>query len=352
MKTARAGVRMRERCRYSCVVAPLIAGCPLAGPAHAGTPLSYLSGYGTKAYPVMGLTWGLLIISILVTIIITVLVVTGVALRRRQRVAVEAVPIERSGSGVQWIAIGIGITGVVLFGSLIWTMSVLARVGNPPANSSALTIEITGQQWWWKARYLNSDPSRILTTANEFHIPVGRPIRIKLIGADVIHSFWVPALTGKTQTIPGQINETWLEADRPGRYRGQCTEYCGAQHAHMAFFVTAEAPAAFQSWLDKQLKPAAAPTSPEAQDGEHMFETRCGLCHTVRGTIAGGSVAPDLTHLMSRETLAAGTLPNTPGNLSGWIDNPQSIKPGTLMPNLYLSGPELTDISTYLRTLK
>ncbi|MFZ1961201.1 MAG: cytochrome c oxidase subunit II [Methylovirgula sp.] len=325
----------------------------LALPAHAATPLTYMTGYGTKAYPVVDLTWGLLIISIVVVVIITALVFFGVVMRRPQRgsIAVEAVPIERSGSGVEWVAAGIGVTIVILFGSLVWTMAVLARVANPPAGT-ALTIEVTGQQWWWKARYLNADPSKILTTANEFHIPVGRPVRIRLIGADVIHNFWVPALTGKTQTIPGQINETWLEADRPGRYRGQCTEYCGAQHAHMALFITADKPQAFQAWLDRQLAPAAAPTSPVAQQGEQMFEAHCGICHTVRGTLAGGTVAPDLTHLMSRETLAAGTLPNAPGNLSGWIANPQSIKPGAHMPNLYLSGPELTDISTYLRTLK
>jgi cytochrome c oxidase subunit II len=318
----------------------------------AAAPLTYMTGYGTKAYPVVSLTWGLLIISIAVVLVVTALVFFGVVMRRPERgdLAVEAVPVERSGSGIEWIAGGIGITVVVLLGSLVWTMAVLARVSNPPPGST-MTIEITGQQWWWKARYLSPNASRILTTADEFHIPVGRPVRIRLIGADVIHNFWVPALTGKTQAIPGQINETWLEADRPGRYRGQCTEYCGAQHAHMTFFVTAESPQAFQAWLDRQLAPAAAPVSPAAQTGEHMFESHCGICHTVRGTLAGGTVAPDLTHIMSRETLAAGTLQNTSGNLSGWIDNPQSIKPGTLMPNLYLSGPELTDIATYLRTL-
>jgi cytochrome c oxidase subunit II len=349
---------MQNARRHERLVAWLLgpAACSLlAEPAYARTPLSYLTGYGIKAYPVTSLTWGLLIISILVTVIVTALVVTGIVLRRPPRgsISVEAVPIiERSGSGLEWVAIGVAITTVVLFASLIWTMSVLARVSSPPANSAALTIEITGQQFWWKARYLNDDPSKVLTTADEFHIPVGKPIRIKLVGADVIHNFWVPALTGKMQTIPGQVNETWMQADRPGRYRGQCTEYCGQQHAHMAFFVIAESPDAFQAWLNKQLEPAAAPSSPELQQGEHMLETQCGICHTVRGTLAGGSVAPDLTHLMSRKTLAAGTLPNTPGNLSGWIDNPQSIKPGTLMPNLYLSGPQLTDISTYLRTLQ
>lgn len=324
----------------------------LTGSARAAVPLSYLTGDGIKAYPVVRLTWGLLVISIAVVIIITGLVVVGIWRRPHDAAALESVAIERSGSGLNWISIGVGISSVFLLVSLIWTMAVLARINSPSANSSPLTIEVTGQQWWWKARYLNDDPSKVLTTANEIYIPVGRPVRVKLIGADVIHSFWVPALAGKTDTIPGQINETWLQAARPGRYRGQCAEYCGEQHAHMAFFVTAQSPDQFQAWLNKQLAPAESVSVPEAAKGEHMFEVHCGACHTVRGTLAGGSVAPDLTHLMSRETLAAGTLPNTLGNLVGWIANPQSIKPGTYMPNLYLSGPELTEISTYLETLK
>jgi cytochrome c oxidase subunit II len=356
VRSRRTDVAKRHEQRtYAPFVSLLVGGAAvglLAGPAFGATPLNYLTGYGTKAYPVVHLTWGLLIISIVVTVIMTVLVVVGTVLRRSPRgdLAVEAVPIERSGGGLKWISIGVGISSVVLVASLVWTMAVMARVNSPPATSSPLTIEITGQQWWWKARYLNDDPSKILTTANEIHIPVGRPVRIKLIGADVIHSFWVPALAGKTDAIPGQTNETWLQAARAGRYRGLCSEYCGAQHSHMAFFVTAEAPDAFQAWLNKELAPA--PSSSATAKGQHAFEIHCGACHTVRGTLAGGSVAPDLTHLMSRETLAAGTLPNTPGNLSGWIANPQSIKPESHMPNLYLSGPELTEISTYLETLK
>lgn len=324
----------------------------LLQPARAAAPLTYMTGYGPKAYPVVGLTWGLLGISLAVVLIMAVLVCAGTMLRRSPRGDLEAVPIARGGSGVRWVASGIVLTGIVLLASLVWTMAVLAKVANPPASPSPLTIEITGQQWWWKARYLNADPSRILTTANEFHIPVGEPVRIKLMSADVIHNFWVPALSGKMQTIPGKINETWLEASKPGRYRGQCTEYCGWQHAHMAFFVTADPPGQFQAWLAKQLEAAAAPNSAETRKGETLFVAHCGLCHTVRGTRAAGTVAPDLTHLMSRETLAAGTLTNTPGNLAGWVANPQSIKPGNNMPDLYLSGPQLTDITSYVRTLK
>ena len=315
-------------------------------------PLSYLSGFGAKAYPVTALTWGLLTISILAVTIVTALVLWGTLRPRTVERPVSDVPIARHGSGLGWLGVSVGISAVFLLIAVVWTMAVLAKINAPPPGATPLTIEITGQQWWWKARYLNDDPSKILTTADEFHIPVGRPIRIKLIGADVIHSFWVPALAGKTDTIPGQTNITWLEADKPGRYRGQCTEYCGQQHAHMAFFIVAESPAAFQKWLDSQLQPAATPSSPALLHDQQVFVQHCGECHTVRGSIAGGSVAPDLTHLMSRETLAAGTLPNTPGALSGWVADPQAQKPGTKMPDLYLSGPELTAVTTYLRTLQ
>ena len=316
------------------------------------TPLSYLSGFGIKAYPVTALTWGLLIISVSVVVIVTTLVLWGVLARRQPEQSIGDVAVERRGTGLGWLGLGVGISAVLLLISVVWTMAVLAKVSAPPPGSNPLTIEVTGQQWWWKARYLNADPSKVLTTADEFHIPVGRPVRVKLIGADVIHSFWVPALTGKTETIPGQTNVTWLEADKPGRYRGQCTEYCGQQHAHMALFVIAESPAAFDKWLQDQLKSAPAPASPALVQDQEVFVQRCGACHTVRGSMAGGSVAPDLTHLMSRTTLAAGTLPNTPGALAGWIADPQGQKPGTKMPNLYLSGQELTAVTTYLQTLK
>lgn len=318
----------------------------------APTPLTFMRGYGSKAYPVTALTWGLLAISILVVIIITGLVVVG-AWRRRVEIGgrVADVPVSRGASGVGPVAIAVGISSLVLLGSVIWTVVVMADI-NAPAKKLAFTIEVTGQQWWWKARYLGDAPSRVLTTANEIHIPTGAPIRIKLLSADVLHSFWVPALTGKTQTVPGLTNTTWLEANKPGVYAGQCTEYCGTGHAHMGFLVVAQKPAAFQAWLTAQLKSAPAPATAAALRGEKQFVFHCGTCHTVRGTDAGGTVAPDLTHVMSRAMLAANTLRNTPANLAGWIADPQALKPGTKMPDLYLSGPQLNDIVSYVRTLK
>jgi cytochrome c oxidase subunit 2 len=323
----------------------------LARPAFADAPLGYLRGYGPKADPVLRLTWGLLAISVIVVVIITALVVIGVW-RRRSGVGdrIEREPVERGGNGIRWITIGLGVSSVALMVSLVWTMVVLAAVNGPPGKA-AFTIEVTGQQWWWKARYLNGDPSQVFTTADEIHIPIGQPVRIRLIGADVIHSFWVPALGGKMDAIPGQTNETWIEAREAGRYAGQCSEYCGVQHAHMALVVVAESPAAFNAWRAAQLLPAAT-ASAAVSAGELNFVYHCGACHTVRGTEAGGTVAPDLTHLMSRNIIAGGVVPNTMGNLAGWIANPQSIKPGTLMPNLYLSGAEITSVTAYLETLQ
>jgi cytochrome c oxidase subunit 2 len=313
--------------------------------------MSYLSGSGTKAYPVVALTWGLAIISAAVVIIIAVLLLWGVAARTQANAFGPLnAAVERTSAGVSWITIGVGISSVALVVSLIWTVAVLASVAMPP--KPPLTIEVTGHQWWWEARYVNPDPTQVFATANELHIPTGEPVRVVLHGADVIHSFWVPALTGKTDTIPGQTNETWLEADRAGRYQGMCTEYCGLQHAHMMVFVTAESPAAFEAWRRAQVQPAAAPANPDLTAGEQLFVLKCGACHAVRGTDAGGHVAPDLTHLMSRQTIAAGAAPNTPAGLSGWIADPQSVKPGTLMPTLYLSGPEIKSVRTYLETLQ
>jgi cytochrome c oxidase subunit 2 len=175
-------------------------------------------------------------------------------------------------------------------------------------------------------------------------------VHFTLNSPDVIHSFWVPALGGKTDVIPGRTNEMWLEADKPGVYRGQCSEYCGEEHAQMALFVFAEPEAQFEAWRAEQVKPAALVNGAAAL-GETQFVASCGKCHTVRGSDAHGTAGPDLTHLMSRTTIAAGMLDNTIGNLSGWIADPQSIKPDAKMPNVDLSGPELQSVLAYLETL-
>jgi cytochrome c oxidase subunit 2 len=246
----------------------------------------------------------------------------------------------------------LGATAVILIGLTLlsyFANRTLAAI----ASETALTIRVTGHQWWWQVRYENDQPNRILTTANEIHIPAGEPVRLILASTDVIHSFWVPNLSGKLDLIPGHENALDLRADKPGVYRGQCAEFCGAQHANMSTFIIAEPRPVFDAWLNDQLRPAAAPASAEAKAGEDLFFRRpCVMCHKIGGTVAGGTVAPDLTHLASRQTLAAGTLSMSRGNLAAWIADPQGIKPGANMPVVNLNGDELKAIVAYLEGLR
>jgi cytochrome c oxidase subunit 2 len=190
------------------------------------------------------------------------------------------VPVEYAGHGLRFIFIGVGLSAAVLFAALIWTLVVLADINGPPTPAK-VTLRITGYQWWWKVEYLDrKNPSRSFVTANEIHIPVGEPIGIELIGGDVIHSFWIPQLAGKTDTIPGQRNLMWLEANRPGIYRGQCTEYCGEQHAHMAMFVIAEPRKKCESWWNDQVKPAPPAATPKIIRGKNESSTI--VAHAIR----------------------------------------------------------------------
>jgi cytochrome c oxidase subunit 2 len=310
--------------------------------------MGYLETFGPRADPITALTWGVIVISVAVTVVVTVLVITGALARRRGHASdVASLPVESGPPALAWIWAGVAFTLVALTVTLVWTVRVLAETDSP-AHKPALVIEVTGYQWWWGAAY----PGDRFATANEIHIPTGQPVLIRLKGADVIHSFWIPSLTGKTDTIPGRTNIAWLQADRPGVYRGQCTEYCGVQHAHMTAYVVAQSPADFAAWRAAQAQPATAPATPDAIAGEQVFASNCAVCHTVRGTDASGEQGPDLTHLMSRSTLAAGTLPNNPNALIGWIANPQALKPGTHMPATYLTPRDLAHVRAYLETLK
>jgi cytochrome c oxidase subunit II len=319
----------------------------------SGLPLTYLTGAGTRANAVLPLTWFMLIVSVVVCVVITALL--WAAVRKGPGAQADtgpaAIAVERGGDGLNWIRWGLIISAVPLLVALVWTMATLAHVAGPPRRPD-LTLDVTAHQWWWEVRYDGATPSDTFLTANEIHIPTGAKVLVRLHGGDVIHSFWVPQLSGKTDTIPGQTNLSWLEANQPGRYRGQCTEYCGLEHAKMAFEVVADTPEAFALWRRAQLQTAPPPTAPDARRGLAYFEYRCSLCHAVRGTTAASYYGPDLTHLMSRRLIAAGTLPNTRGALGGWIDGPQAIKPGALMPDQKLSGNRLNDVLAYLETLK
>lgn len=312
-------------------------------------PLQYLTSAGHRAGAIVPLTWFTIAVSVIVCLIVAIILWLAVG----QSSDGDAAPalVERGGNGLRWITIGLGLTAVPLFAILIWTMVALAQIAGPPAHPG-LTLDVTGKQYWWEVTYNGSLPSDRFTTANEIHIPVGVPVLVRLSGGDVIHSFWVPQLSGKTDAIPGQNNQTWMQASVPGRFRGQCSEFCGMEHARMAFEVVAEPRDQFERWRARQLQTAPPPVTTEQTRGLKVVEFRCGLCHAVRGTEAGSHFGPDLTHLMSRSLIASGALPNTPGALAGWVQNPQGIKPGSQMPDQYLSGPQLQDVTAYLATLK
>jgi cytochrome c oxidase subunit 2 len=221
------------------------------------------------------------------------------------------------------------------------------------AGSDDLTIKVRGLQWWWGIEYFGSTPEQRFETANEIHIPVGRKVRLQLEGLDVIHSFWVPSLAGKQDLVPGRPNELTIRAERAGVYRGQCAEFCGLQHAHMAFFVIAEEQGAFDEWARLQRQDAVAAADAEASAGQQAFMSKqCAACHTIRGTTANGTTGPDLTHVGGRRTIAAGLLETTRGSLAAWIADPQTLKPGNNMPMVPLNPEELRAISAYLAALK
>ncbi|MDT7604001.1 MAG: cytochrome c oxidase subunit [Acidobacteriota bacterium] len=251
------------------------------------------------------------------------------------------------------VAAATAATILILFILLVASFLTGRGLTTTRSDAGALTIEVTGHQWWWEVRYDDPQPSNIFTTANEIHIPVGTPVIIQLKSTDVIHSFWVPNLAGKKDAIPGKSSSVWLRADRAGVYRGQCAEYCGAQHAHMAFTVIAEPPEKFWAWVASQRAPSVEPATDAERRGQQVFlSSPCIMCHTVRGTQAGGAFGPNLTHVASRGSIAANTLPNSRGHLAGWVVDAQSVKPGSLMPPMSLSSEDLQALLDYLQSLK
>lgn len=249
------------------------------------------------------------------------------------------------------IAGATGATAVILL--VLTGFSYSAQKALTAPRDDELVILVTGNQWWWNLRYEDPQPSRMFSTANEIHVPVGRPVKLLLTSADVIHSFWAPNLTGKMDLIPGRMNELRFTAARPGIYRGQCAEFCGYQHAHMGILVVAEAAEDFEAWREAQIAAAAPPADPERQKGEGVFMSQaCVTCHSIRGTDAGGRTGPDLTHVGSRRSIAAGTLPMSRGSLAAWIVDPQGIKPGARMPTIKLNPDQVNALAAYLEGLK
>ncbi len=313
---------------------------------------------GRQSAAIAGLWWFFL--GLLTVIFVIVIAVLIRAIARRHR-GIEQEPLE--GTHVpsaatehklaRTVTAAAVVTVLILLGLFllsISTGSAIAHLGT----TNALTVEVTGNQWWWYVRYPDKDDqSRIVVTANEIHIPVGRPVMVRGMSNDVIHSFWVPNLHGKRDLVPGHVSVTWIQADQPGRYRGQCAEFCGLQHAHMALWVVAEPEDQFEAWMAHQREEPPEPTDPHLQHGRQVFQNHaCVLCHHIAGTTANGQVAPDLTHIGSRFTIAAGTLPNTKGNLAGWILDPQNIKPGNHMANLQIPPEDLQAVVDYLESLQ
>ena len=245
---------------------------------------------------------------------------------------------------------GLGIPVVVLSGLFAAANIYLVKQTSPPSPSStAMSMNVIGHQFWWEVHYGGS----AAVTANEIHIPTRTRVNVVTTTSDVIHSFWVPALNRKIDMVPGRSNRVLLYASSPGTFRGQCSQFCGPQHANMGMYVVAQPPAQFRAWLAHNAAPAAPPTTPTAQIGARLFlGSQCASCHRIAGTLAQGLVGPDLTHVASRTTLAALTIPNTAPELAAWIRNPQGIKPGALMPSLGLSESEIAALVAYLEGLR
>ena len=251
------------------------------------------------------------------------------------------------------IKVAVGVTAITLFALMITSFRAGRAIDTLSLSQDPLEIRVTGQQWWWQVEYQDPTPSNMVTTANEIHIPVGRPIKIDLISHDVIHSFWVPNLHGKKDLIPNYPTTIYLRADQPGVYWGQCAEYCGFEHAKMRLMVIAEPAEDFTRWYTAAQQPSQKPSNDSQAFGQQIFlRSVCTQCHTIQGTPANGRVGPNLTHVASKPYIASGSLQNDRENLASWITDPQAIKPGIRMPMNTYSPEELNALVDYIQSLK
>ncbi len=312
---------------------------------------SVLAPAGTQAHAIHRL-W-LLMLRTAVAVFVSTLGFVALALRRGlRRTSTDGASSPSTSALNRGVAGAVALTVVILAGLLVASVGAGRSLGSLHA-ASAVSINVIGHQWWWEIEYEDAVPARQILTANEIHIPTGRPIVLKVTSRDVIHSFWVPTLHGKRDLIPGYTTAIWLNDERAGVFRGQCAEFCGLQHAHMAFDVVAESPADFERWQGAMRQPAQAPDSSAERRGHDVFmANRCAGCHTVNGSGAHGQVAPDLTHVASRGTLGAGTLPNTREHMLAWVRDPQASKPGNQMPPNPLGAEDLDALLAYLESLK
>jgi len=320
---------------------------------------SALSPAGRQAAEIAHLWW--IYFWVLISIFALVAIFLFVAILRR-RSPVE-VPLEHpitapqigserriSNTVISCVIATVIILFVLLFIDMFTGRDVYALAAADP---NPLVVKITGHQWWWEVQYDDPAPDKVMVTANEMHVPIGKVVRVELRSMDVIHSFWVPTMLGKKDLIPGHPTTTWLKADRAGKFRGQCAEFCGYQHAHMRMEFVAEPPEKFDAWLAAARQNAQPRSTESARHGEQVFmANQCVMCHTIQGTNARATIGPDLTHIASRQMLAAGSVPNTRGYLAGWILDPQNLKPGVRMPPNPLSSDDLNALLDYLEGLK
>jgi cytochrome c oxidase subunit II len=334
------GAAHRPRLKVMTAAAVLV----LTSTACSGDPPSILDPAGPGAARVEGLWWPMLWISVAVFAVVAVMLVMAAMRGRGTR------DYTLSRREVTWGEPFIAIAGVflpflILAGVYVFSLNEMNQLAADGSDAD-LVIEVSGRNWWWEASYPNG-----AVTANEIHIPVGEPVRFELTTRDVIHSFWVPQLQVKTDQIPGRTNITWLQADSPGRYRGQCAEYCGLQHTNMVFYIVADPQDQFDDWLDNEAADAVDAASETMRAGEDIFmDSSCVGCHAIRGTEADARLGPDLTHLASRSTIG-GSLPNTRSNLTQFVRDAHELKPGVSMPPAEITPEELDLLVDYLESL-
>ena len=330
----------------------------LAASATADSPLSSTNIFApasTPAKTIFGLSIFVLVLTAVIFVVVAGLLVYSVVKFRGRDTDADREPAQVYGSTqieVAWTVVPV----LIVFVLFVATARIIHAIQDAPKPAAALDVTVIGHQFWWEFRY----PKLGIVAANELHIPASDPAHptptfLKLLSADTDHSFWVPELGGKTDLIPNRVNEMWLDPPRPGIYLGQCAQYCGTQHAKMLLRVSVDQPSDFAAWVSSQQQAAVADARADARvsAGKHVFETTaCINCHAVHGTAANGRFGPDLAHLMSRSTIAAGAAENTPANLRLWIQNPNAIKPGSLMPAMQLSDADLDAVTAYLETLR
>ena len=315
-------------------------GWALAACGNAQSP-SALKPAGSSARHIASAWWLMFAMAIGVYAVVAGLIVFALL---RGRGTERGRPSRWSDDAFIWVG-GIAVPVIIL--AVLATVTVTTTNALRTPAKDPLRVDVIGHDWWWEVRY----PGRDITSANELHVPVGQPIAIRLTTADVIHSFWVPQLAGKMDLIPGQPNTLEFTVTKEGRYRGQCAEFCGIQHANMAFLVFAQQPGDFERWAAREEQPHTELPSQRAEEGQLVFERNaCAGCHTIKGTPAQGRAGPDLSDFGLRTTIAAGTAANETRNLADWIRDPQSIKPGATMPPTDLSQRELDAVIEYLES--